>query len=156
MNREQFFQELRTCLLYTSGDRYIDAADPANNLPLALDSRYRTASISKTFAAVGAMRLVEQGKLDLDRDVSDYLGFTLRNPNYPDKAITTRMLLSHTSSTVSYTHLIWNDFLKSKNQQNRKRDGHTLVCWIFSAAMEWRVPSSRESSDGLVVPIIAK
>ena len=43
------------------------------------------------------MRLVEQGKLDLDRDVSDYLGFTLRNPNYPDKAITTRMLLSHTS-----------------------------------------------------------
>lgn len=44
------------------------------------------------------MRLVEQGKLDLDRDVSDYLGFTLRNPNYPDQAITTRMLLSHTSS----------------------------------------------------------
>lgn len=82
----------------TGGDRYIDAADPANNLPLELDSRYRTASISKTFAAVGAMRLVEQGKLDLDRDVSDYLGFTLRNPNYPDKAITTRMLLSHTSS----------------------------------------------------------
>ena len=41
----------------TGGDRYIDAADPANNLPLELDSRYRTASISKTFAAVGAMRL---------------------------------------------------------------------------------------------------
>lgn len=82
----------------TGGDRYIDAADPANNLPLELDSRYRTASISKTFAAIGAMRLVEQGTLDLDRDVSDYLGFTLRNPNYPDQAITTRMLLSHTSS----------------------------------------------------------
>lgn len=82
----------------TGGNRYLDAADPANNLPLELDSRYRTASISKTFAAVGAMMLVEQGKLDLDQDVSSYLGFTLRNPNYPDKAITTRMLLSHTSS----------------------------------------------------------
>lgn len=82
----------------TGGDRYIDADDPANNLPLELDSRYRTASISKTFAAVGTMMLVEQGKLDLDKDVSEYLGFTLRNPNYPDTAITTRMLLSHTSS----------------------------------------------------------
>lgn len=82
----------------TGGDRYIDAEDPANNLPLELDSRYRTASISKTFATIGAMMLVEQGKLDLDKDVSEYLGFTLRNPSYPDTAITTRMLLSHTSS----------------------------------------------------------
>ena len=44
------------------------------------------------------MRLVEQGKLDLDRDISDYLGFQLRNPNYPDIPITARMLMSHTSS----------------------------------------------------------
>ena len=82
----------------TGGDRYIDANDSSKNLPLELDSRYRTASISKVFATVGAMRLVEQGKLDLDEDVSTYLGYKLRNPNYPDIAITTRMLLSHTSS----------------------------------------------------------
>jgi CubicO group peptidase (beta-lactamase class C family) len=44
------------------------------------------------------MRLVEQGKLALDTDVSRYLGYTLRNPYYPDAAITLRMLLSHTSS----------------------------------------------------------
>ena len=82
----------------TGGWRYIDGSDPTNNLPFEEDSRYRTASISKTFAAIGAMRLVEQGKLDLDRDVSDYLGFQLRNPNYPDTPITARMLMSHTSS----------------------------------------------------------
>ncbi len=82
----------------TGGNRYIDAEDPAKNLPLEMDSRYRTASISKTYAAVGAMMLVEQGKLDLDKDVSEYLGFTLRNPNYPDKVITPRLLMSHTSS----------------------------------------------------------
>lgn len=82
----------------TGGWRYIDGSDPTKNLPFEEDSRYRTASISKTFAAIGAMRLVEQGKLDLDRDVSDYLGFQLRNPNYPDTPITARMLMSHTSS----------------------------------------------------------
>ena len=82
----------------TGGSRYLDPVDPAKNLPMEMDTWFRTASISKTFATIGAMRLVEEGKLDLDADVSDYLGFTLRNPNYPDAVITPRMLLSHSSS----------------------------------------------------------
>jgi CubicO group peptidase (beta-lactamase class C family) len=44
------------------------------------------------------MRLVEQGKLDLDADVSAALGWSLRNPAFPDRPITLRMLLSHTGS----------------------------------------------------------
>jgi CubicO group peptidase (beta-lactamase class C family) len=44
------------------------------------------------------MRLVEEGKIDLDADISRYLGFPLRNPAYPQRPITMRMLLSHTSS----------------------------------------------------------
>ncbi|MBE6226739.1 MAG: beta-lactamase family protein [Bacteroidales bacterium] len=58
----------------------------------------RIASISKSFTATGIMQLVEQGKLSLDADVSDLVGFTVRNPNYPDTPVTVRMLLSHTSS----------------------------------------------------------
>ena len=82
---------------YAGGRRVIDNNDPTNDLPFETDTRVRIASVSKTFVAVGIMQLVEQGKIDLDADVSDYLGFTLRNPNYPDTAITCRMLLSHTS-----------------------------------------------------------
>lgn len=67
-------------------------------LPLGMDHKPRIASISKLVAAVGLMRLVEQGRVDLDADVSDYVGFTLRNPAFADQAITPRMLLSHTSS----------------------------------------------------------
>ena len=87
-------------LLYQGcgGYRRIDSAHPENDLIFRPSTRFRTASISKVFSAVGVMRLVEEGLLDLDRDVSDYLGFSLRNPNYPDTAITLRMLLSHTSS----------------------------------------------------------
>ena len=44
------------------------------------------------------MRLVEAGQLDLDVDVSRYLGWTLRNPAFPTHPITARQLLSHTSS----------------------------------------------------------
>jgi len=42
--------------------------------------------------------MVDQGKLELDRDVSDYLGFQVRNPAFPDRRITLRLLLSHQSS----------------------------------------------------------
>src|SRR3546814_241981 len=44
------------------------------------------------------MQLVEAGKLSLDDDVGELIGFPVRNPNYPDSVITLRMALSHTSS----------------------------------------------------------
>jgi CubicO group peptidase (beta-lactamase class C family) len=73
-------------------------ADRARGRALAIDSPVRIASISKLVVALGVMRLVEQGKLDLDRDVSDYLGWPLRNPAFRDRPITLRLLLSHRSS----------------------------------------------------------
>ncbi|MES2036518.1 MAG: serine hydrolase [Pseudomonadota bacterium] len=80
------------------GQAYIDQQNPTNSLPVDNQTLFRVASVSKMVAAIGAMCLVEQGKLDLDADISNYLGFKLRNPHYPDVVITTRMLLSHTSS----------------------------------------------------------
>lgn len=59
---------------------------------------YRIASISKIIVALAAMKLVEEQKLDLDEDISTYLGFKLRNIYHPDKKITTRMLMTQTSS----------------------------------------------------------
>lgn len=73
-------------------------ADRARRRRLTIDSPARVASVSKLVVALGVMRLVEAGKLDLDRDVSDYLGWRLRNPAFPDAPITLRLLLSHRSS----------------------------------------------------------
>ncbi|WP_229452021.1 serine hydrolase domain-containing protein [Massilia niastensis] len=66
--------------------------------PLDADTLFRVASISKLVTTLGAMKLVEQGRLALDADVSDYLGYRLRNPHFPAQPISLRMLLSHTSS----------------------------------------------------------
>lgn len=63
-----------------------------------VDDPVRVASISKLITTLGVMRLVEAGTLDLDADVSRWLGFPLRNPAFPDTPITLRMLLSHRSS----------------------------------------------------------
>jgi CubicO group peptidase (beta-lactamase class C family) len=73
-------------------------ADVAAGRKLSADDPVRVASVSKLVVALGVMRLVERGQLDLDEDVSRQLGWTLRNPRFPDAPITLRLLLSHRSS----------------------------------------------------------
>jgi CubicO group peptidase (beta-lactamase class C family) len=73
-------------------------ADIATQRPVTADDPVRVASISKLVMAIGVMRLVEQHKLDLDADVSTLLGWSLRNPAFPDRRITLRLLMSHRSS----------------------------------------------------------
>lgn len=57
----------------------------------------RIASISKLIMALATLRLVDEGKVDLDADVSDYLGWEVRSPNFPDAKVTLAELLSHRS-----------------------------------------------------------
>lgn len=78
-------------------DRLEGLADRAEARKVTADDPVRIASISKLFTALGVMRMVESGRLDLDADVSARLGWPLRHPNWPEQAITLRMLLSHTS-----------------------------------------------------------
>ncbi len=73
-------------------------ADPQSGRRVTIDDPVRVASISKLVTAIGVLRLVEQGKLDLNADVSQALGWELRNPKFPQRAITLGMLLAHTSS----------------------------------------------------------
>lgn len=72
--------------------------DLERNIPLRDDCLFRIASISKSFSATAIMQLVEADKLSLDDDVSNLIGFTVRNPKFPQTVITLRNLLSHRSS----------------------------------------------------------
>jgi CubicO group peptidase (beta-lactamase class C family) len=79
--------------------------DTEKHLPLTPDSVMTSASLSKAAFATVVMRLVQQGKLKLDKPVYEYLPKPLpAYPRYTDlkgderyKKITLRMLLSHTS-----------------------------------------------------------
>ena len=73
-------------------------ADLATGRKITADDPVRVASISKLVTTIAVVRLVEEGKLDLDADVSTYLGWTLRHPRFPDTPTTLRLLLSHRSS----------------------------------------------------------
>lgn len=72
-------------------------ADIASGRVVTADDPVRVASISKLVVALAVLRLVEQRRLDLDADVSRWLGWRLRNPAFPDVPITLRLLLSHRS-----------------------------------------------------------
>ena len=60
------------------------------------ETRFRIASISKTFVALVVMKLVEEGKIDLDENVNHYLS-TFQIPDTFDEPITMRHLLTHTA-----------------------------------------------------------
>lgn len=73
-------------------------ADRATGRRVTAGDPVRIASISKLVTAIGVMRLVEAGKLDLDADVGELFGWPLRNPAFPETPITLRLLMSHRSS----------------------------------------------------------
>ena len=80
-------------VLLQKGYGYADVAkrtpvDPATTL-------FRPGSVSKLFTWTAVMQLVEQGKLDLDADINQYLDFKV--PPYDGKPVTLRNIMTHTS-----------------------------------------------------------
>jgi CubicO group peptidase (beta-lactamase class C family) len=79
-------------LLFAKGYGY---ADYKNKKPVSADETlFRPGSSGKLFTWTAVMQLVEQGKLDLDRDVNTYLDFKI--PDAFGQAITLKNLLTHT------------------------------------------------------------
>ncbi len=80
-----------------------------DSLTVTENTLFRVASISKIVTAIALMQLVEQGEIQLDDDINNYLKRGIRNQFYPILPITSRMLLSHTSSIADnsdYEHFI--------------------------------------------------
>jgi CubicO group peptidase (beta-lactamase class C family) len=71
-------------------------ADVASRSPVDPErTLFRPGSTSKLFTWTAVMQLVEEGKLDLDRDINDYLDF--RIPQRDATPITLRNLMTHTA-----------------------------------------------------------
>ncbi|MCY9786581.1 beta-lactamase family protein [Nocardiopsis sp. EMB25] len=84
--------ELLTARGYGYADTGADGGEPVPVDPE--DTLFRVGSVSKLLTATAVMTLVEDGTLDLDTDVDEYLDFTV--PTEFDDPVTLRHLLSHT------------------------------------------------------------
>src|SRR5262245_59674944 len=79
-------------LLFAHGYGY---ADVKQKKPVsAQETLFRPGSISKLFTWTAVMQLFEQGKLDLDRDINEYLDYKI--PDAFGKPITLKNILTHT------------------------------------------------------------
>lgn len=86
-------------LVWSKGYGYQDIE---TRTPMSADSIWQTiGSVSKLVAWTAFMQLIEKQQIELHGDISRYCGVRIRNPNYPDTAITPYHLLTHSSSFSS-------------------------------------------------------
>jgi CubicO group peptidase (beta-lactamase class C family) len=80
-------------------------ADIASNTPITEDTVFRIGSITKTFTAIAVMQLWEQGRINLDVPVNDYLrAYRLVPAKASHRPATVRHLLTHTAGLPQLLH----------------------------------------------------
>ena len=91
------------CEFYTSGYK-----NRENKIPADPNSFFKIASVGKLYDAVAVAKLVRDGKLSLDKTLSDYLPELKGRIEYADK-ITLRMLVMHRSGIPNFTdtYMYW-------------------------------------------------
>ena len=123
-------------------------SDLAQQQPMSVDTVMNIASISKTITGTSLMMLVEQGKLDLDRDVNDYLPFQVTHPGHPDVPITTRQLLTHSSAIVDREAIYYSETVYFQGGDNPISLGEFVQAYFSPAGRFYEVENFAAWSPG--------
>jgi Beta-lactamase class C and other penicillin binding proteins len=89
-------------------------ADQKSKSPLRPDQTFRIASVTKTYVAAGILRLMEEGKLNLEDPISKHIDPELSNilsEDYDLDQITIRQTLRHSAGFFDHTNVP--DFFKT-------------------------------------------
>ncbi len=105
--------------------------DLATKEALTATDYIRIGSASKTFIGMAALRLIEQDKLEFETTIDRMLPADVLS-NYDRKAITVRMLLSHTSGINNYTNYIEDWFFPYILDRTRLWTNEELVALVNS------------------------
>ena len=81
-------------------ERYYGEQQKTTHVPVSEETYFRCASVTKLVTGIGLMKMMDEGILDPDEDISTYLGYTVRNMSFRNTPITLRMLMSHTAGLV--------------------------------------------------------
>lgn len=137
-------------------ERYYGVQQKSTGVPVSEKSYFRCASVTKLVTGIGLMKMMDEGLLAPDEDISTYLGYTVRNPRYMDTPITLRMLMSHTSGineNSSYTRRssLLSDMLdvtrKAKSNFREVRPGATYTYSNFGAGVTGAIVEAVTGED---------
>jgi CubicO group peptidase (beta-lactamase class C family) len=81
--------------------------DVENQLPMTEDTRFAMASVTKSFTAMSAALLVDQGILAWDKPVREYIPEFILNDTYVTEHITVRDMLSHRTGLPRHDLSAW-------------------------------------------------
>ena len=80
-------------------EEYVGFTDPSSRKDsIKVDDAFHLASVSKTFTAMGVLKLWQEGRLQLEDDLSKFFS------DFPYQGITVKMLLNHRSGLPNYVH----------------------------------------------------
>ena len=105
-------------------------ADKENRIPADEHTLYSLASITKPITATGLMILKEQGKLDLDKPVNDYLGDAKLKAWIGDqKDVTIRRVANHSSGLPLHCQFFYEDepYIPPPFEETLKRFGNIVA-----------------------------
>lgn len=128
-------------------------ADVANKKPYTQNTIHNIGSTSKTFIGVAIMQLVEQGKIELDADINDYLPFKISNPYHPNTPITVRQLATHTSSIRDRT---FNYDLKAYTSKDNTKGNRKGLPWMYKIHFKKMLKNEDISLDEFLENTLSK
>lgn len=108
-------------------------ADVEKGLKVDNDTRFKIASISKTVTSFAVMKLVDEGKLDLDKPINSYLSkWKLPDSEFDEEKVTLRTLMSHTSGITGIADWNYDEYvpieklLKDQNLKLKREPGEVF------------------------------
>ena len=120
-------------------ERYYGVQQQTTRVPVTEHSYFRCASVTKLVTGIGIMKMMDEGLLDVDEDISTYLGYTVRNPRYMESPITLRHLMSHTAgmeenASFAYKSSILSDMIDvtKKARANFKKEVRPGSAYTYS------------------------
>ncbi|MFA7160612.1 MAG: serine hydrolase domain-containing protein [Kiritimatiellia bacterium] len=106
-------------------------ADREKRIPATPHTMYSLASTSKPFTTTCLMKLVEQGKIDLDKPVNDYLASDAKIKVWigRDKDVTVRRVANHTAGLPFHCHFYSHDEIAKKPpmEESIRRYGNVVT-----------------------------
>ncbi|MGI9625594.1 MAG: serine hydrolase domain-containing protein [Longimicrobiales bacterium] len=128
-------------------------AEIEHNVPVTVETVFRLGSISKQFAAVAILQLVEQGKIGLHDPITRFL------PDYPTQGneVTIHHLLTHTSGIASYTDMGAAFWDKSRLDLTHEEMVELFggQAFDFAPGEQWKYNNSGYYLLGMIVEVAA-
>ena len=139
-------------LIYQKGFGY---ADTDKKILCTADTRFRIASQSKMFTAIGIMILRDEGKLNLDEPIEKYLTWLKLKPfNKNDPPVTIRQLLTHSSGMSRDISTSWTDFNFPMQEEFRKL-ANTQLEFVYSPYTKWKYSNNGYTLLGEIIEAVS-